>query len=566
MALKDSLAPSIKDFARRIDNKKLYVDKTDLVADLARQDGYFFLSRPRRFGKSMLLSTFEELFLNGKGRFTGLKLEKDEPWTDTGGYKVVLADFSFSSDVLKGRDFDEMFGDYLKEQFLSSGLAWPDKPYWTASFDAALKNADNCSIVLLIDEYDAPLTHVLTDPDEFDERRKTLASFFKRLKFYDDKFRFVFITGVTRITQLGLFSGPNNIKDISFESEYGAITGFTQEELEQNFKPYIASVAQVLKKEYPQEQWDEQKVLSELKSNYDGYSFDTFAEHKVYNPWSVINFFAEPEVGFKHYWLKSSTSTLAVKFLERLAGNSDDLLKIEDFLRDKTEPYNEDLLSPVISHLGEKDFPLMAVLYQSGYLTIKKADGDALNIGIPNKEVKTAFAQAVIAKLMEKKADDAAMLKLKYLQEITKAFATRNLSSMKNVMNSIINEFSYECFKDFHERTFSEMLGVLIPYVTEFKFESIREVQTANGRADLHVKGGKYRYIFEIKMTKDRKKADEVFEEGKRQFLDRKYADLIDPLIIVPCVMVIVNEQQKDENSEPSRLREIVRLEEISLT
>ncbi len=568
MELTNSLPLSSSDFAYLIDNKMLYVDKTDLAGDLARwTHGSFLLIRPPHFGKTLLVSTLKELFLNGKGRFEGLKLEKDEPWTDTGTYKVIKLSFSSSAKPDPGQTFYQTFGSKLKEQCLKAGLAWTDKTYWTDSFDDALYKADNCSVVLLIDEYDAPLTHVLDKPDEYEDRRDYLASFFSILKDFDEKFRFVFITGVTRITQLGLFSGPNNIDDISFASEYGAITGFTQEELEQNFKPYIANAAKILKREKPQEQWDEQKVLSELKAHYDGYSFDRFAESKVYNPWTLINFFANPEKEFEHYWLDSSNSLLLNKFLQRLTVHPDDLLAILDCLNYESRGYSYNTIFPLLPHIKAKNFPIIALMYQAGFLTVKKECYKVPYLGIPNEEVKPVFHNAAIATLTKNKIKDLEGLKAEYLQNFTEAFAAKNMPAMKELLNKIIKQCPYESFEDFNPHKFTKMLGGFIYLITGYSFEVIHALVFPEDRADLHIRAGSYSYVFEIKVTNDRKKADEIFEEGKKDFLLRRAGDLTEPLpTFVPCVMIIVNEPQKDEQRTSSPLQEIVYLEELPLT
>lgn len=202
------------------------------------------------------------------------------------------------------------------------------------NLEEAFEQCKDRSLVLLIDEYDAPLTHVLNDVDEFKMRHAILRDFFSLIKRFNSKFRFGFITGVTKISSLGLFSGPNNIRDITFDSLYGSIAGITQQELEQNLKPYIANAAKALRKIYPDQGWNNKKVLERLKLNYDGYSFDERAQVRVYNPWSVLNFLASPHREFKPYWLGSgaAASSLLFNSLDRVSKSGNSLRELCEYL------------------------------------------------------------------------------------------------------------------------------------------------------------------------------------------------------------------------------------------
>ena len=229
---------SITSFSEFCERNKIYVDKTDLVAKLAQFDAPIFLSRPRRFGKSTLVSTFQELFSNGLDKFQNLKIVTENLWNDR-TYKVIHIDFSQIKENTENRPFEDKFYLLLKSAFKEASLAIIEERDVIAAFADTIGTEDNGTLVLLIDEYDAPLTAVLGDKKEFEERRALFSEFFSTIKAYSGKFRFIFITGVTRYSNTSIFSAFNNIEDISFNPAYGAIVGYTQEELEHYFKDYM---------------------------------------------------------------------------------------------------------------------------------------------------------------------------------------------------------------------------------------------------------------------------------------------------------------------------------------
>ncbi|WP_281756993.1 AAA family ATPase, partial [Succinatimonas hippei] len=306
---------AVTSFDDFIVKSKIYVDKTDLVARLAKFDAPIFLSRPRRFGKSTLISTFHELFANGLDKFQGLKIVADNLWNDK-TYKVIHLDFSIIKEGEKNS-----FGQSLLTQLK---IACQEQPEAADFADSAntylqffLKRNIDANYVLLIDEYDAPLTAVMGDKGEFERRRRVLSNFFSTIKAYSGKFRFIFITGVTRYSNTSIFSAFNNIKDISFNPAYGALVGYTQEELEHYFKDYIEYAAKALNRKEKTNKYTYELILDELKNNYDGYSFDEDNEWHVYNPWSILNFLSEPQRGFKPYWLDTGGAkpSLLVNYL-----------------------------------------------------------------------------------------------------------------------------------------------------------------------------------------------------------------------------------------------------------
>lgn len=297
MALINDLPANEKDFAKIIDNKMIYVDKTDLIADLARLRGPFFLSRPRGFGKTLLATTLKELFLHGRGRFAGLKLEKEGLWDDPLLYKVIHLN---CARIGAGQgSFAKDFADALKDAFFLAGVPFVEEAdSWKSSLILSLAGCKARSLILLIDDYDRPLTQALDSPAEFKNRRIVLADFYQIIKGSVAKLRFTFITGVEGFHAFDVMA--DNIADVSSSLKYGAIAGFTQAELEQNFMPYIVRAAKVLNEKEPQERWDEQKVLAALKHRCGGCSFEGRMKHPGYNPRTAVDFLARPDEGFKN--------------------------------------------------------------------------------------------------------------------------------------------------------------------------------------------------------------------------------------------------------------------------
>ena len=221
--------------------------------------------------------------------------------------------------------------------------------------EKSIENEDE--VVLLVDEYDAPLTAVLNDSNEFEDRRKILSSFYLTVKSIQGKFRFIFITGVTYYAHTSIFSAFNNLTDLTLDSDYGALLGYTSEELEKYFSEYIDNAVVTLNKKFPTERYSHDVVVSELKRNYDGYSFDEECMHHVYNPWSIVNFFDAPVRGFIPYWVSSggATPTFLVNYLKQglKKYNVDELQSLLSI--DSTVNKVCDKLYPVIDKIADID-------------------------------------------------------------------------------------------------------------------------------------------------------------------------------------------------------------------
>ena len=545
--------PDTTDFGELIDNNCIYVDKTAIINQFASKKGPFFISRPRRFGKSTLINTLHELFAHGLEKFKGLKIEP--LWKDK-TYKVLHLDFSVFKETPSIGSFNNDFMDSLRFSLERAGIE-PTKEkvdFPAKLLEKSIENEDERAVVLLVDEYDAPLTAVLNDSNEFEDRRKILSNFYFTVKSFQVKFRFIFITGVTYYSHTSIFSAFNHLTDLTLDSDYGALLGYTSDELESYFSEYIDNAVETLNRKFPTERYTHEKVVEELKRNYDGYSFDEDCMHHVYNPWSILNFLKSPHRGFIPYWVSSggSTPTFLVNYLKQglKKYNSNELQSLLGI--DSTVNKDTDSLYPSIENISNID--LFAILYQAGYFCIKSAFDGYFKVGIPNLEVKKAYSNLVLNQLT--KSQDS---KLRFIEPFKEVLASGNLDKIKELFNTLINEFSYETVKKFNEACFRDVLKLAM---LTFNVTASTEVMGACGRADITAEAGKYLYVFELKVTDNSKDIDTKLTEVKEQIIKNKYARRLTDKTVVPVALVLEN-NSKSRDKRDTPVCEIVALEKV---
>ena len=547
--------PDTTDFGELIDNNCIYVDKTAIINQFASKKGPFFISRPRRFGKSTLINTLHELFAHGLEKFKGLKIEP--LWKDK-TYKVLHLDFSVFKETPSIGSFNNDFMDSLRFSLERAGIE-PTKEkvdFPAKLLEKSIENEDERAVVLLVDEYDAPLTAVLNDSNEFEDRRKILSNFYFTVKSFQVKFRFIFITGVTYYSHTSIFSAFNHLTDLTLDSDYGALLGYTSDELESYFSEYIDNAVETLNRKFPTERYTHEKVVEELKRNYDGYSFDEDCMHHVYNPWSILNFLKSPHRGFIPYWVSSggSTPTFLVNYLKQglKKYNSNELQSLLGI--DSTVNKDTDSLYPSIENISNID--LFAILYQAGYFCIKSAFDGYFKVGIPNLEVKKAYSNLVLNQLT--KSQDS---KLRFIEPFKEVLASGNLDKIKELFNTLINEFSYETVKKFNEACFRDVLKLAM---LTFNVSASTEVMGACGRADITAEAGKYLYVFELKVTDNSKDIDTKLNDAKAQIIKNKYARRLTDKTVVPVALVLENNSKSRDKSD-TPVCEIVALEKVSV-
>ncbi len=545
--------PDTTDFGELIDNNCIYVDKTAIINQFASKKGPFFISRPRRFGKSTLINTLHELFAHGLEKFKGLKIEP--LWKDK-TYKVLHLDFSVFKETPSIGSFNNDFMDSLRFSLERAGIE-PTKEkvdFPAKLLEKSIENEDERAVVLLVDEYDAPLTAVLNDSNEFEDRRKILSNFYFTVKSFQVKFRFIFITGVTYYSHTSIFSAFNHLTDLTLDSDYGALLGYTSDELESYFSEYIDNAVETLNRKFPTERYTHEKVVEELKRNYDGYSFDEDCMHHVYNPWSILNFLKSPHRGFIPYWVSSggSTPTFLVNYLKQKLKkyNADELQYLLGI--DSTVNKDTDSLYPSIENISNID--LFAILYQAGYFCIKSAFDGYFKVGIPNLEVKKAYSNLVLNQLT--KSQDS---KLRFIEPFKEVLASGNLDKIKELFNTLINEFSYETVKKFNEACFRDVLKLAM---LTFNVSASTEVMGSCGRADITAEAGKYLYVFELKVTDNSKDIDTKLTEAKDQIIKNKYARRLTDKTVVPVALVLENNAKSREKTD-TPVCEIVALEKV---
>ncbi len=545
--------PDTTDFGELIDNNCIYVDKTAIINQFASKKGPFFISRPRRFGKSTLINTLHELFAHGLEKFKGLKIEP--LWKDK-TYKVLHLDFSVFKETPSIGSFNNDFIDSLRFSLERAGIE-PTKEkvdFPAKLLEKSIENEDERAVVLLVDEYDAPLTAVLNDSNEFEDRRKILSNFYFTVKSFQVKFRFIFITGVTYYSHTSIFSAFNHLTDLTLDSDYGALLGYTSDELESYFSEYIDNAVETLNRKFPTERYTHEKVVEELKRNYDGYSFDEDCMHHVYNPWSILNFLKSPHRGFIPYWVSSggSTPTFLVNYLKQglKKYNSNELQSLLSI--DSTVNKDTDSLYPSIENIA--NINLFAILYQAGYFCIKTAEDGYFKVGIPNLEVKKAYSNLVLNQLT--KSQDS---KLRFIEPFKEVLASGNLDKIKELFNTLINEFSYETVKKFNEACFRDVLKLAM---LTFNVSASTEVMGACGRADITAEAGKYLYVFELKVTDNSKDIDTKLTEAKEQIIKNKYARRLTDKTVVPVALVLEN-NSKSRDKRDTPVCEIVALEKV---
>ena len=452
----------------------LYVDKTDIIWQLAnRGKKYNYLSRPRRFGKSVLVDTLESYFLGKKELFEGLKIMQLE--TEWVKRPVIRLDMSQAGAVPESvRSYlDDVFNTLETEYRIvvrqDSSLAVRFKNIIETAY-----NKTGLQVAILIDEYDSPLQHSWKTPYH-EACTAVYREVFAILKADDKYEKFVFITGITKFTQISLFSVLNNLSNISFEPEYAAICGITKEEVLRDFKPEINKLA-----EY--EDWTFNEAVAKLTAYYDGYHFSRRNMVDVFNPFSLINALADSDL--KNYWASSGATSLLPKFVDDME------IRLKDF-------DHSALLSTIIETSDVTGGGAELFLYQSGYLTIKGYINGTYLLGIPNFEVRQALNEIVLPTLAMRKNNDL---------QSTQAFlnvhlSLGNLPEAMKCLKALIADVPYSNKKlasmDMEERY--RLIMSTIFYAIGCRVEV--EKMIATGRIDMVVENTNFIYVLELKLS-----------------------------------------------------------------
>ena len=479
----------IQTFERIRKEDKLYIDKTEYVYRMTHTDGkLFFLNRPRRFGKSLLVSTFQSYFDGKKELFEGLAIEKlEKEWEE---YPVLHFDMSLGRHLEKEQLIRFLL--YIledNEKRFGVDCDSPSPNIRMTNLIQTVYQQTGKQVVVLIDEYDAPLQNVALEDEKFDELRNIMRNFYSPLKGCEAMLRFVFMTGISKFSQLGIFSELNNITNVSMDEPYAGICGITKDELLSQMSEDIDELAGVL-------ELSREETIQELKNHYDGYHF-TWPSPEVFNPCSLLHCFADGDMD--SYWLDSPTYLI-------------NMMRKYDFLP-------ADLGETI--EVGKKDFDaptetmsnIIPLLYQSGYMTIKGYDKltKLYQLAVPNQEISVGLYGSLLPYYLSDKTVKAntAIAKMSVLVK------NGDMDAAFSLLNDFLETVPY-CDNTNYEGHWQQTLYIMFALLTNYRI--LVEQRTAKGRTDMTLETADTIYVMELKFNK-------TAQEGLDQINARHYAD-----------------------------------------
>lgn len=463
----------MQNFPEIISEGYLYVDKTIYIQKLKGKGKYFFLGRPRRFGKSMFLSTLQAYFEGRKELFQGLAISDFEQNWDS--HAVIHLDFTgrnYTDPQSLNSRLNSIFDEYEKKYGCPLTDSGPDE-----RFEKIIKHAYEYSgrkVVILVDEYDKPLLDTFKLPQLQNEYRNILRGIYSNLKSMDSYIKFAMLTGVSRFGKLSIFSDTNNLKDISMMEEFAAICGISSDEVNEYLMDGVEALAQ-------KQKWTWDVACSNLKDNYDGYHFSEDCNPDIYNPFSLLN--ALQDKSIKDYWFETGTPKHLIDLI------ADRHMKLENI--EGLEVSASDLRNVAFN----LDNSLIPVLYQSGYLTIKGYDSevDLLRLGYPNKEVRKSFLLYLMNHYLSENGQKSWTDIVAFYREIRDGKVEDFMQRLK----SLYADFNHDGFKfvnlEQHYQDVAYLVFRLLGCLTSVEYK------TASGRIDMVVYMSDYIYVFEFK-------------------------------------------------------------------
>ena len=480
----------VQDFARIREDGMYYVDKTDLVYKLTHTDLYYFLSRPRRFGKSLLISTLQCYFEGRKDLFTGLAMEKLE--TEWKKYPVIRLDMSRIKDLddeIFAANMDSILGVIEKKYGIKHDC---NNRAWGARLTSLIYAANEQTgepVVVLVDEYDAPVLEAMGDTELLKKIRTRMRDLYSPLKALGGILRFVFLTGISKFSQLSIFSELNNLNVITMDDEYAAICGITKEEVLTQMQPEIQALADKNGLTYD-------GACEALTRQYDGYHFSKNSPD-VFNPFSLINSLSDGELA--NYWFATGTPTILTRLMRKYKVDPTPFDTGFEATLDMFDAPTETAKNPI------------PMLYQSGYLTIKNFDGFAYTIGFPNEEVRLGFLKALMPYYAMDDVVDNDMFMLRFTKALRKGKIDDAMTHIRAFMSGI--PYNAERKDENHYKTVLFLIFKLCtPYVVR------TEECSAAGRADAVVETADAVYVFEFKLDKSA-----TVDDALKQIDDKGY-------------------------------------------
>ena len=493
----------------------VYVDKTYFIPKLEILGRAYFLTRPRRFGKSLFISTLQAYFEGRKELFKGLAIEKfkAETGSEWKKYPVLKLDLN-AGDYRTPEELSAVLNSHIENWCISFGLEQKfEKPYLNFAYIIrTLYEKFNQKVVILIDEYDKPLIATLENEELQNQYRTSLKAFYSVIKSSNDYIHLSFLTGVTKFSKVSIFSDLNNLFDISFDKEYSSICGITEEELNSNFSKEIEMLAEEHSKTY-------NEMVDILREKYDGYRFSE-KEERIYNPFSIFNVFAKKKLG--DYWFETGTPTFLVRLLEKCYFNIPDLEGNLKITLDNLDAYR----------VARESF--IPLLFQAGYVTIKQYDKE-LNryiLGFPNDEVRYAFLKQLLKVYTTRDTtSDGTFIVDEFLDSLRKGDIEMTLTLMKSLIASI----PYDSFSDekieLREHNYQSAIYLVFRLLGQY----VRtEVHSSKGRSDVEVETQDSIYIFEFKMKG--KASDAIAQIKEAGYAEKHSASNKNIYLIGACI------------------------------
>lgn len=477
----------IQNFEKIRNDGYLYLDKTAMIYNIVKDGSYYFLSRPRRFGKSLLISTLEAYFKGRKELFKGLAIEKlEQEWRESpvlhldmnarnyANKEALLAELNKHLEM-----WEAEYGDEYKDRA-------PEERFQHVIMNAYKKTGQK--VVILVDEYDKPLLQAVNDKPLQDDYRATLKAFYGVEKSMDGYIRFALFTGVTKFSKVSVFSDLNNLTDISMDARYVELCGITEKEIRQTLDAQVGEMAEA-------NGMSKDECYEKLKESYDGYHFEANTVG-IYNPYSLLS--ALSSRSFKDYWFETGTPTYLIE-----------LLKNSNYPLDSLG--TEELTASVLGNIDTVDQSPVPMLYQSGYLTLKGYDKEfeMYRLGFPNLEVERGFTRFLIPYYTTLKSDQGQFFVANFVKELR----TGQVEAFMKRLESLFANGDYQVMGK-AELYFQNVVWIIFKMIG---FYTEVERHTSDGRMDMFIKTSDFIYILEFKL-------DKSAEEALQQIEDKQYA------------------------------------------
>jgi hypothetical protein len=480
----------IQTFRKIREENLLYIDKTKEIKELIESGDYFFISRPRRFGKSLLISTLAEVFRGNKDLFKGLYIYDKIDWNE---YPVIM--ISFAS--ITYRQTKEVFYSEIIEKLKQIAEGYGIKLSGTSivlAFNQLIKELSKINkVVILIDEYDKPIIDFITDIEKAKENREVLREFYSIIKDNDQYIKFCLLTGVSKFSKVSVFSGLNNLKDITLNERFSTICGLTQEEVDKYFEDRMGWISEKLK-------LTKEELREKIKEWYNGYSWD--GEKRVYNPFSILNFYEDGQ--FNNYWFSTGTPTFLI---ERAKIDKVNIEEIE----------NKRVGIEIFESFDITNIDFISLLFQTGYLTITSLDVSRgiCVLNYPNKEVRKSFLIHIASRYLNTEVTNVRPL----YNDMLDMLRNGKIEEMIKIIKSMISKIPYQLHIP-SEAYYHSMFYIIFDLMG---IEMDMEVSTIKGRIDGVIEFNDKIYIIEFKYLSENKEVESVLNNAIKQIKTKEY-------------------------------------------